>query len=156
MQIRLGTFLMAGVLTSLLAGCVATDAPATRRVEASGTETRQDANGTLVAGQAQSINAEQDLVGFWILADNADRDCLVELKFDQPGDASQRLAVPTPKCVSGMRNVAGWALVDGKIALFDKENSQIGLFEAATRYRYQGDFTISTGVSYPATFVRGA
>lgn len=156
MQFRLGTLLMASILTSVLVGCVATDASALRPVDMLGEQSAQDANGHVVARQAQSDADAQDLVGFWILADNADRDCLVELKIDRSSDKMQRLAVPTSNCVNGMRNVARWALVDGKIVLFDKKRGQIGLFEAATRYRYQGDFTITTGVSYPATFVRGA
>ncbi len=54
-----------------------------------------------------------------------------------------------------MRNVAGWALADGKIVLFDEKTRQIGMFEAATKYRYQGEFTITTGVSYPGNFCAG-
>lgn len=146
-----------------LSGCVVTEEPTTRRVETWGSETRWDENGNAVTTETHSVGQkkieripEQDLVGFWILADNADRECLVELRISQSSGASVRSAVPTRECVNGMRNVAGWALADGQIVLFDKNTRQIGKFEAATTYRYQGEFTITTGVTYPATFVRGA
>lgn len=163
MRFRAGLIAATGVAAMVLAGCIVTEEPTTRRVETWGSETSWDEKGNAVTTETHSVGEkkiervpEQDLAGFWILADNSDRECLVELRIGMQNGAAVRSAVPTQECVNGMRNVAGWALADGKIVLFDEKTRQIGMFEAATKYRYQGEFTITTGVSYPATFVRGA
>lgn len=135
----------AGILCAgLLAGCVATSGPTDLRGETGAT------------GNINEVVAAQDLVGTWILADNAERECQVELSSDMPTGATMRSAVATRECDNSMGNVAGWDLADGRIILFDQTARQIGLFEAATTYRYQGEFTLTTGVANPATFVRGA
>lgn len=163
MRFRFGLIAATGVAAVVLAGCFVTDATTARRAETWGGGTSRDEMGKGVTAEAQSGGAqnighipEQDLAGFWILADNSDRECLVELRIGMQNGAAVRSAVPTPECVKGMRNVAGWALADSKIVLFDEKTRQIGMFEAATTYRYQGEFTIATGASYPATFVRSA
>jgi hypothetical protein len=153
MRFRSGLVAMAGVAAMLLAGCAVTADPSARGVDAWSNGTSWDEDGKAVTTKAQ---AEQDLVGLWILADNADRDCKIELRVDGASNASMHKAMPTNDCMSVMQHVAGWNLAEGKIVLFDKNSRQIGSFEAAKRYRYQGEFTISTGASLPATFVRGA
>ncbi len=89
---------------------------------------------------------EQDIAGFWVLSDDFDRTCLIDLKIFG-GDEGTRSAESTTECANGMRNLAVWRFVDEvepRIEIFDAGGKLIGSFTQNTERDYSGTFSLTT------------
>ena len=149
---RMAFGVSAGFLVLLLAAC-STDDINKNRVETFEVRRTRVGDGPATTTRSHTVDyekiervPEQDIAGFWVLSDNFDRQCLIDLKISGGGE-STRTAESTRECDNGMRNLAVWRFVDEvepRIEIFDAGGKLIGSFTQNTERDYSGTFSLTT------------
>lgn len=95
--------------------------------------------------QSVSPNVRMNLAGRWILNDEFERSCVVQLD-DAPIEAGKHKAYATKDCTQAMRHLRGWDVSAdaSSIRLYGANGRVLGQLMRGEEQRYKGSMALTT------------